>query len=112
MDFSVNTNDMQYKKIQDKINNIQNNLFQVYQSNYKGGLHLDSTGIQYKKYFEESDNQQLLQINMLKNILKYLEELKSKTRVSGIHKEDINLDINNIKEKIFELENHFQERKK
>ena len=111
MDFSLGDKDIQYKKIQDKINNIKDNLANTYKNNYKGGEKSNATAIQYSNYFNEEHNKVFSQISQLKYILKYLEDLKSRSRAENISKNNLNLDIKNIKQKINELENDIDERK-
>ena len=106
MEATNSNTDIQYKKVMDKINDIKNNLEDVYNLNYKGGDKLNATAIQYENYFRENHNEKLDQIKVLKNILKYLENLKTNSKVYNISKEDINSDIKNIKYKISELNNH------
>lgn len=111
MDFSLGDKDIQYKKIQDKINNIKDNLANTYKNNYKGGNKSNATAIEYNNYFNDEYNKVFSQITQLKYILKYLEDLKSRSRAENISKNNLSLDIKNIKQKINELENHIEERK-
>lgn len=104
---SDNSNtDIQYKKVKDKINDVKKNLENIYNDNYKGGNKLNATAIQYENYFKENHKEKLDQLKVLKNILKYLENLKTNSKLYSVSKEEINSDIKNIKYKISELNNH------
>ena len=105
---SDNSNtDIQYKIVKDKINDLKKDLEDIYNDNYKRGNKLNATAIQYENYFRENQKEKLDQLKVFKNILKYLENLKTNSKVYSESKEDINYDIKNIKYKISELNNHF-----
>jgi hypothetical protein len=99
MNSNVSTSDYRTKKIDDQIDKINKDLASTYE-NLLTTQQDDELLSLYKNYFSNINQQQTEQINMLKNIIKYLEQIKDSQNLSLEQKNNINNDIIKLKNEL------------
>ena len=99
MNSNVSTSDYRTKKINDEIDKINKNLASTYE-NLLTTQQNDELLSLYKNYFSNINQQQTEQINMLKNIIKYLEQIKDSQNLSLEQKNNIDNDIVQVKREL------------
>jgi hypothetical protein len=99
MNSNVSTSDYRTKKIDDQIDKINKDLASTYE-NLLTTQHDDELLSLYKNYFSSINQQQTEQINMLNNIIKYLEQIKDSQNLSLEQKNNINNDIIKLKNEL------------
>lgn len=99
MNSNVSTSDYRTKKINDQIDKINKNLASTYE-NLLTTQQNDQLLSLYKNYFSNINQQQTEQINMLKNIIKYLEQIKDSQNLSLEQKNNIDNDIVQVKREL------------
>ena len=99
MNSNVSTSDYRTKKIDDQIDKINKDLASTYE-NLLTTQQNDELHSLYKNYFSNINQQQTEQINMLKNIIKYLEQIKDSQNLSLEQKNNIDNDIVQVKREL------------
>lgn len=99
MNSNVSTSDYRTKKINDQIDKINKNLASTYE-NLLTTQQNDELLSLYKNYFSNINQQRLEQINMLNNIIKYLEQIKDSQNLSLEQKNNIDNDILRLKREL------------
>ena len=75
MNSTVSTSDYHTKKINDHIDKIKKNLASTYENLLTTQPNNELISL-YENYFSNINKEQLEQLDMLKNIIKYLEKIK------------------------------------
>jgi len=99
MNSNVLTSDSRTKKINDQIDKINKNLASTYENLLTTQQDHELLSL-YKNYFSNINQLQNEQINMLNNIIKYLEQIKDSQNLSLEHKNNIDNDIIQVKQEL------------
>jgi hypothetical protein len=99
MNSNVSTSDSRTKKINDQIDKINKNLASTYENLLTTQQDHELLSL-YKNYFSNINQLQNEQINMLNNIIKYLEQIKDSQNLSLEHKNNIDNDIIQVKQEL------------
>lgn len=99
MNSNVSTSDSRTKKINDQIDKINKNLASTYENLLTTQQDHELLSL-YKNYFSNINQLQNKQINMLNNIIKYLEQIKDSQNLSLEHKNNIDNDIIQVKQEL------------
>ena len=99
MNSTVSTSDYHTKKINDHIDKIKKNLASTYENLLTTQPDNEIISL-YKNYFSKNNQEQFEQIDMLKNIIKYLEQIKDSQNLSLEQKNNINNDIIKLKNEL------------
>jgi hypothetical protein len=99
MNSIVSTSDYHTKKMNDHINKIKKNLASTYENLLTTQPDNEVISL-YKNYFSNINQEQLEQIDILKNIIKYLEQIKDSQNLSLEQKNNIDNDIIKLKNEL------------
>jgi len=99
MNSIVSTSDYHTKKMNDHINKIKKNLASTYKNLLTTQPDNEVISL-YKNYFSNINQEQLEQIDILKNIIKYLEQIKDSQNLSLEQKNNIDNDIIKLKNEL------------
>ena len=99
MNSNVSTSDSRTKKINDQIDKINKNLASTYENLLTTQQDHELLSL-YKNYFSNINQLQNEQINMLNNIIKYLEQIKDSQNLSLEQKNNIDNDIIQVKQEL------------
>lgn len=99
MNSTVSTSDYHTKKINSHIDEIKKKLASTYENLLTTQQDNELLSL-YKNYFSNINQQQVEQINMLNNIIKYLEQIKDSQNLSFEQKNNIDNDILRLKQEL------------
>jgi hypothetical protein len=99
MNSTVSTSDYHTKKINSQIDEIKKKLASTYENLLTTQQDNELLSL-YKNYFSNINQQQVEQINMLNNIIKYLEQIKDSQNLSFEQKNNIDNDILRLKQEL------------
>jgi len=102
MNSTVSTSDYHTQKINVQIDEIKQNLASIYENLLTTQQDNKLLSL-YKNYFSKINQQQVQQINMVNNIIKYLEQIKYSQNLSVEQKNNINNDIIRLKQEIHQF---------
>jgi len=99
MNSTISTSDYHTKKVNDQIDQIKKNLASTYENLLTREQDNELLSL-YKNYFSNINQENIQQINMLKNIIKYLEQINDSQNLSLEQKKNIENDILRLKQEI------------
>ena len=102
MNSTVSTSDYHIKKMNDEIGKIKKNLVSTYQNLLTTQEDNEVLSL-YNNYFSNINQLQVNQINILKDIIKYLEQIKDSQNLSIEQKNNIDNDIIKLKNELEEF---------
>lgn len=102
MNSTVSTSDYHTQKINVQIDEIKQNLASIYENLLTTQQDNKLLSL-YKNYFSKINQQQVQQINMFNNIIKYLEQIKYSQNLSIEQKNNINNDIIRLKQELAQI---------
>ncbi len=99
MNLTISTSDYHTKKVNDQIDQIKKNLASTYENLLTREQDNELISL-YKNYFSNINQENIQQVNMLKNIIKYLEQINDSQNLSLEQKKNIENDILQLKQEI------------
>ncbi|ALH23152.1 hypothetical protein ceV_246 [Chrysochromulina ericina virus CeV-01B] len=99
MNSTISTSDYHTKKVNDQIDQIKKNLASTYENLLTREQDNELISL-YKNYFSNINQENIQQVNMLKNIIKYLEQINDSQNLSLEQKKNIENDILRLKQEI------------
>lgn len=99
MNSTISTSDYHTKKVNDQIDQIKKNLASTYENLLTREQDNELLSL-YKNYFSNINQENIQQVNMLKNIIKYLEQINDSQNLSLEQKKNIENDILRLKQEI------------